>query len=379
MQRLHPVCIASLIVFVLTAAHVLPVAAAPLCFPERASCVDGRFRQYWEQHGGLAVFGFATTAPAFELNRDRNQRYETQWFERNRLELHPENAAPYDMLLGRLGDDRLRQLGRDWRHAPAEGGPQPHCLWFAQTRHNVCDQAAHAGFQTYWQRHGLEFDGQPGFSYAESLALWGLPLTTPQLETNASGDTVLTQWFERARFEWHPQNPAPYRVLLGLLGNETRSVPSDSAAPATATPTAQPEAGTAQNELRERLVTLVNELHVQAGCKPLRRDPRLDAAAQSHAADIAAAGRIDHVGSDGAKLTQRLGRVSYPYGRASESIAVYQTPEQVVAMWMNEPPDGPHRRNITECAYVDFGVGLAVDAKRRHWWVMDVASQRAAP
>jgi hypothetical protein len=28
------------------------------------------------------------------------------------------------------------------------------------------------------------------------------------------------QWFERARFEQHPENPPPHNVLLGLLGNE---------------------------------------------------------------------------------------------------------------------------------------------------------------
>ena len=43
------------------------------------------------------------------------------------------------------------------------------------------------------------------------------------METNSSGDTVLTQWFERAGFEWHPGQPEQYRVLLGLLGNEVRS------------------------------------------------------------------------------------------------------------------------------------------------------------
>jgi hypothetical protein len=31
---------------------------------------------------------------------------------------------------------------------------------------------------------------------------------------------VLTQWFERARFEWHPTNPAPHQVLLGRLAAE---------------------------------------------------------------------------------------------------------------------------------------------------------------
>jgi Tol biopolymer transport system component len=33
---------------------------------------------------------------------------------------------------------------------------------------------------------------------------------------------VLTQWFERGRFEWHPDKPREFRVLLGRLGAETR-------------------------------------------------------------------------------------------------------------------------------------------------------------
>lgn len=45
------------------------------------------------------------------------------------------------------------------------------------------------------------------------------------METNASGDTVLTQWFERARFEWHPNNPDQFKVLLGLLGAGVRLQP----------------------------------------------------------------------------------------------------------------------------------------------------------
>jgi glucose/arabinose dehydrogenase len=34
------------------------------------------------------------------------------------------------------------------------------------------------------------------------------------------------QWFERARFELHPENQPPYDVLLGLLGNELRGRPA---------------------------------------------------------------------------------------------------------------------------------------------------------
>ena len=38
------------------------------------------------------------------------------------------------------------------------------------------------------------------------------------MEKTSSGDTVLTQWFERARFEYHPNNPESFKVLLGRLG-----------------------------------------------------------------------------------------------------------------------------------------------------------------
>src|SRR5258706_15720899 len=74
------------------------------CFPETGYCIAGRIREYWERNGGLSVFGF----PLTPLQRERveGRSVQLQWFERNRLELHPENAPPYDVLLGRLGAQR---------------------------------------------------------------------------------------------------------------------------------------------------------------------------------------------------------------------------------------------------------------------------------
>jgi hypothetical protein len=41
------------------------------------------------------------------------------------------------------------------------------------------------------------------------------------METNADGDTVPTQYFERAVFEYHPENAGtPYAVLLRRVGAE---------------------------------------------------------------------------------------------------------------------------------------------------------------
>lgn len=190
------------------------------CFAETTQCIEGRFRDYWEQNGGLAVFGYPITPARMETNSDAGQRYLTQWFERNRFELHPDNAAPYDVLLGRLSDDLLRQTGVNWQAAPREAGARAGCLWFAETGHNVCNQGATRGFMAYWQSHGLQDTRLD--AYARSLALFGLPLTGQQLETNANGARVITQWFERARFEWHPDQPDEYTVLLGLLGREVQ-------------------------------------------------------------------------------------------------------------------------------------------------------------
>ena len=185
------------------------------CFPETGFCISGRIREFWEQNGGLPVFGFPTTPLQSETVEGKS--FQAQWFERNRLELHPENPRPYDVLLGRLGADRLAQQGRDWRAFP-QSAPQPGCQFFPETKHNVCGSILKA-----WQANGLNLDGKPGYSYAESLALLGLPLSEQLTETLSDGKSYRIQWFERGRIERHPDNPAPYQVQLGLLGNEVRS------------------------------------------------------------------------------------------------------------------------------------------------------------
>ncbi|GIV96932.1 MAG: peptidase S8 [Herpetosiphonaceae bacterium] len=181
-------------------------------FPETGHTLRGAFKSFWEQNGGLEVFGFPISEEFSEQTAEGT--YIVQYFERERFEYHPENAPPYHVLLGRLGDTVLLDQGRNWFTFP-KGQEVAGCRHFAETGHTVCEP-----FLSYWRNHGLQFDGQPGFSEVESLALFGMPLSEPQMETNKAGDTVLTQWFERARLEYHPNNPPEYQVLLGLLGSE---------------------------------------------------------------------------------------------------------------------------------------------------------------
>ncbi|NJP07889.1 MAG: hypothetical protein HC837_20835 [Chloroflexaceae bacterium] len=88
------------------------------CFAATGFCISGRIAEYWRQNGGLPVFGLPITPQRPETIE--GQTIEVQWFERNRLELHPDNEPPYDVLLGRLGNDVLAQQGREWWNFPTE-------------------------------------------------------------------------------------------------------------------------------------------------------------------------------------------------------------------------------------------------------------------
>jgi sugar lactone lactonase YvrE len=184
------------------------------CFAETGYCIGGRIREYWEQNGGLAVFGLPLGPQ--EEQQIEGQALQAQWFERTRLELHPENQAPYDVLLGRIGAGVLERQGRDWNSFP-RSEPQQGCRYFAETGHNVCGAILQA-----WQASGLRLDSQGAVSFEESLALFGLPLSDERSET-IEGKEYRVQWFERARFELHPENQPPYNVLLGRLGAEARA------------------------------------------------------------------------------------------------------------------------------------------------------------
>lgn len=177
-------------------------------FPETQHNLSGAFLQYWNAQGGLPVFGFPISEEFVEKGED-GREYTVQYFERHRFELHPENAPPYNVLLGRIGDTVLIQQGRSWFAFP-KGEQRGGCLYF-DTQHTLCEP-----FLSAWRASGLELDGRPGKSLEENLALFGQPLSEPQVEEVSPGVFLTVQWFERARLEDH----GPQGVLLGLLGNE---------------------------------------------------------------------------------------------------------------------------------------------------------------
>ncbi len=78
-------------------------AAGAAKFAETGHTVGGRFLEYWKSHGGLAQQGFPISEEFQEKSDLNGQTYLVQYFQRAVFELHPENAAPNDVLLSQLG------------------------------------------------------------------------------------------------------------------------------------------------------------------------------------------------------------------------------------------------------------------------------------
>ncbi len=171
-----------------------------LYFPETGHTLRDPFLKYWQDHGGLAQFGYPRTDVFYVQGRA------VQYFERARFEYWPEySGTPYEVQLGLLG--RYVTQGRSFPTQPAPATTEPNRIYFPQTGQFVAN-----GFKDYWQKNG-------------GLAVYGYPISPEIQELNpADGKTYTVQYFERARFEWHPdQKGTPYEVQLGLLGNQVLS------------------------------------------------------------------------------------------------------------------------------------------------------------
>jgi hypothetical protein len=78
-------------------------------FEPTGHTLRGGFRAFWDENGGLPVFGYPISEEFEERNAADGLTYIVQYFERNRLEYHPEHlGTPHVIQLGLLG----RQLYR---------------------------------------------------------------------------------------------------------------------------------------------------------------------------------------------------------------------------------------------------------------------------
>jgi hypothetical protein len=186
-------------------------------FSETGHSLAYGFKTFWQGSGGLPVFGLPLTEEFEQLNADDGQWCTVQYLERQRFEYHPEHqGTPYETLLGRLGAEdaaRREDLRGLWvfNPIPADAGHPAGCRYIAATQHRLCGE-----FRPYWESHGLDLD-EEGVSFRESVALFGYPISEEFIDPQTG---LITQYFERAVFEYHKENPAESRVLLRRLGAE---------------------------------------------------------------------------------------------------------------------------------------------------------------
>jgi hypothetical protein len=137
------------------------------------------FLDYWRANGGLLLFGYPLTEEISENGRV------VQYFERARFEYHPEaGGTPQLVQLGLVGREVLAYSGRTINPAPPADGAR----YFPETQHNL-----YGTFRRYWEKRG-------------GLDRFGFPISEEFDELAADGQMRRVQYFERARFEYHPED-----------------------------------------------------------------------------------------------------------------------------------------------------------------------------
>jgi hypothetical protein len=164
-------------------------------FEETGHTLRDPFLQFWEAHGGEAVFGPPLTEPFQLAGRT------VQYFERVRLDHLPEQAGTgAEVQLGPLGS--FLAYGRGFPAQPPDAPPVADARYFPET-----SQYLAGVFRAFWETNG-------------GLERFGYPISGEIVE-----DGLTVQYFERARLELHvPQGGAPV-VSLGELGREVLATP----------------------------------------------------------------------------------------------------------------------------------------------------------
>jgi hypothetical protein len=172
-----------------------PAAAASLApsrvyFPQTGHYLSYGFLDYWQTNGGIPIFGYPITE---EMSRNG---LTVQYFERAVFEYHANAPAGWKVQLERLGAEQTASRTGEIPFKPVAAANNASTTFFPQTGHRLA-----FGFRAYWEQNS-------------GLRIFGYPISE---EFSENGYTV--QYFERARFEYHPQSPVQYQIQLGLLGD----------------------------------------------------------------------------------------------------------------------------------------------------------------
>ncbi len=160
-------------------------------YTETGHYLSGDFLSYYDNTPKSETLLGLPLTEAFPEQFPGGTLYQVQYFERGRLEYHPESAQRIQ--LGLLASAMLK--GRTFGPLPTLADTKTR-LYFPQTGHTISN-----GFLNYWKANG-------------GLTTFGYPLSEEMGE-----DGLTVQYFERARFEYHQDlEGTPYAVQLSPVG-----------------------------------------------------------------------------------------------------------------------------------------------------------------
>ncbi|HEY9663494.1 MAG TPA: CAP domain-containing protein, partial [Allocoleopsis sp.] len=117
------------------------------------------------------------------------------------------------------------------------------------------------------------------------------------------------------------------------------------------------QSGGSSSSIIDRIIELTNEQRRWAGVAPLQFNTQLTAAAKTHNDLMIRFNQLDHQLPGEPSLAERVSQTGYQWSGVAENIAQgQQTPEEVVASWMQS---SPHRANLLNPDYRDIGVAFA--------------------
>lgn len=156
-------------------------------FEETGHYVKGEFLQaYYSVEAPTLLYGY----PRTEVFEDPISHRFVQYFDRTRFELHPEQILELRVKRSPLGE--YLYIAQPELPAPKN---LTACRVYGLERKWVC-----FAFLDFYLKHGKE-------------AQFGFPISNLEIH-----DGLIVQYFQLARFEWHPENPPQQRVVISNLG-----------------------------------------------------------------------------------------------------------------------------------------------------------------
>jgi hypothetical protein len=190
MKLIRKILLGFMLVAVVWTTTLTPVSAEGPLLRESSTCVlvkdkeishnvHGIFLVFYLTHDGVDNFGVPLTEAFWD------GAFIVQYFERARLEFHPENPEPYRVLLGLLGLEEYSSTSPTMdppiRVAAIPPADNPNFLYFPATGHMIS-----FAIKDYFESHG-------------GVDVFGYPISQLRYE---SGNFV--QYFQRQRLEWNP-------------------------------------------------------------------------------------------------------------------------------------------------------------------------------